>query len=195
VIGLGWGWLFVRTRLRALAQHGWVSGLVKRRDAWTFAHVLSGVSAGDFVLMYRGRLADFGLLANGRFSYIVLTGASRSYINFRLGPRSASVKDHGLGAGGFGGDGEDRLLESYLVIEGEDIQNVVFERYEVVISQRGEAKLNAALEAIGEAGALAASTPRRRSLRFTLPWSPWTYVMIRVGNVPGGQVSGKGELA
>jgi hypothetical protein len=192
--GLVWGLLFVRTPLRTLAQHGWVSGLVKRKRAWTFTHVLSGVSAGDFVLIYRGRLEDFGLLANGRFSYIVLTEASRSYLNFKHGPRSASVEDHGLGAGGFGVDGDDRLLESYLVIEGEDIQNAVFERYEVVLSRRGEAKLNAALEAIGQGDVVPHSDLRTRSLRFTLPWSPWRYVMIRIGTVPGGQVNGTREL-
>jgi hypothetical protein len=193
MIGLVWGWLFVRTRLRTLAQHGWVSGLVKRRHAWTFAHVLSGVSAGDFVLMYRGRLEDFGLLANGRFSYIVLTEASRSYMNFKFGPRSASAQDRGLGSGGFGVDGDDRLLESYLVIEGEDIQNAVFERYEVVLSRRGEAKLDAALQAIEETEATPARVVHhKRTVRFTLPWSPWTYVVIRIGSVPGGQVGGPG---
>jgi hypothetical protein len=195
-IGLIWGWLFVRTQLRGLAQHGWVSGLVKRKHAWTFTHVLSGVSVGDFVLMYRGRLEDFGLLANGRFSYIVLTEASRSYLSFKHRPISASVEDHGLGAGGFGVDGDDRLLESYLVIEGEDIQNAVFERYEVVLSRRGEAKLDAALEAIGKADAMPGlSVARRRSLRFTIPWSPWTYVIVRIGTVPGGRVAGNRELA
>lgn len=192
LIGLVWGWLFVRTRLRGLAQHGWVAGLAKRKGAWTFAHVLSGVSVGDFVLVYRGWLEDFGLLANGRFSYIVLTEPSRSYMHFKSRPRSASVNDHSLGAGGFGTDGEDRLLESYLVIEGEDIQNAVFERYEVVLSRNGEAKLNAALKAIGVTAMEMPPKAHHRTVRFTLPWSPWTYVVIRIGRVPGGQV---GETA
>lgn len=144
-IGLFWGWLFVRTRLRALAQHGWVAALARGKHAWTFVHVVSGVSVGDFVLMYRGRLEDFGLLANGKFSYIVLREASRSYMQFRHAPRTASAADHDLGTGGFGAEGEHRLLDSYLVIEGEDIQNAVFERYEVVLSSRGEARLKAAL--------------------------------------------------
>ncbi|HEY0018915.1 MAG TPA: hypothetical protein VGC13_21625 [Longimicrobium sp.] len=194
-IGWVWGWIFVRTRLRGLAQHGWVAGLAKGKQAWTFVHVVSGVSVGDFVLLYRGRLEDFGLLANGRFSYIVLTEASRSYMHFRHAPRSASVRDHELGVGGFGMDGDDRLLDSYLVIEGEDIQNAVFERYEVVLSQRGEAKLDAALERLGDVPpALAPAQvpqPRSRTLRFTLPWRPWRYVALRFGNVPGSQVKGR----
>jgi hypothetical protein len=188
-VGWLWGWIFVRTRLRLLAQHGWVAGLAKRKDAWTFVHVISSVSVGEFVLMYRGRLEDFGLLANGRFSYIVLREASRSYMQFRFAPRSASAEDHHLGVGGFGVDGADRLLDSYLVIEGEDIQNAVFERYEVILSPRGEAKLDAALERFGDGAARAQQAPRSRTLRFTLPWSPWTYVALRIGSVPAAHVN------
>lgn len=149
LLGLVWGWLFLATPVRTLAQHGWVAGLVRRRRAWTLAHVMSRVAVGNHVLIYRGKLADFALLANGRFAYVVLTEPIRSYLDFRFGPRS-TAPDHRLEGGGYGTGESEELLESYLVIEGDDIQNVVFERYEIVLSSRGEARLEQELNRLDE---------------------------------------------
>lgn len=189
LLGLVWGWLFAHTELRSVAQHGWVTRLVQRRHSWAFAYVVSKVAADGKVLVYRGRLEDFGMMANGRFAYIVLTEPSRGYLDLRPDPPVLVDARHPLGAGGFGGGGGDALLESYLVIEGEAVENAIFERYEVRVTHGGLAYLSNALGRIdGYASTETEPRPSRTlRLRFLLPWAPWRYIAIRSGaaKIPG----------
>lgn len=189
LLGLAWGWLFAHTALRKVAQHGWVTRLAQRRRSWAFAYVMSKVAVEGKVLLYRGRLEDFGMTANGRFAYNVLAEPSRGYLDLRPDP-PVMGEGHPLGADGFGAASGDALLESYLVIEGEDVENAVFKRYEVRVSPDGLADLATALRGLDTAGASADERRRARTLRFrfTLPWAPWRYIAIRSGSakIPGG---------
>jgi hypothetical protein len=127
-------------KLRFLAQHHWVYSL-SVDDKYTVAYVMTHVQHEERVLMYRGFLKSFHLQRDGRFSYLVLTDVRRFYM--QLGPEFAvtSHKDawRQIGETTRAGEKEElnqsrehrRWDETYFVIEGEDIANVVFDRYAV----------------------------------------------------------------
>ncbi|HEX8392915.1 MAG TPA: hypothetical protein VF665_11205 [Longimicrobium sp.] len=183
LLGLLWGWLFAHTGLRVAAQHGWVARLAQRPRSWAFAYVTSKVVAEGKMLVYRGRLEDFGMMANGRFAYIVLTDPSRGYVDLRADPPLVVDARQPMGADGYGVGTPDALLESYLVIEGEDVESAVFERYELKVSSAGLGELSDALQRMGKPGGAGAENGPLRTLRLrcTLPWAPWRYVVIRFG--------------
>ena len=60
--------------LRFLAEHDWALDLPPRPwEGHTYAYVFTRISHGGRHLVYEGRVGNFGLLANGQFSYIVIT--------------------------------------------------------------------------------------------------------------------------
>jgi hypothetical protein len=87
--------------------------------------------------MYKGFLRAFGLQQDGRFSYLVLTTPARLYLN--MAPDSAYTSDPASqrligeqSEGAIMGPAEltrHRTRErSYLVIKGDEVANVVFDR-------------------------------------------------------------------
>lgn len=132
------GKLAIKGWLRGLTQHTWIYDL-SVSDNFTIAYVLTHVRHEDHILMYQGFLKAFGLQRDGRFSYVVLTDVMRGYMYMMSQKPSTSPKDAwqpigasgvmipGLGAAEKTYRRKDR---SYLVIEGEDIANIVFDRLE-----------------------------------------------------------------
>lgn len=141
---LGWctGHLIIRGKLGFLVQHRWAYKLSV--DKLTTAWVMTHVREGPRVLAYRGFLRYFHLKRDGTFSYVVLENVRRGYIELADdGPRASD-------SGSWPVMGQstrlrDRLEqrsegrryeESLFAIEGEDIANIVFDRYEVAFDIR-----------------------------------------------------------
>lgn len=135
-VGLGalYGWLVSSRRIRGFSRHRWVYDLSV--DGLTYAYVLTNVRQQELVLLYRGFLRAFGLQQDGRFSYIVLTDVTRSYLKLAptgsgtVGIASPRVMGSSTPGGGVAipSDAAPRKrLKSLFVIEGEDIANAVFD--------------------------------------------------------------------
>ena len=129
-----YGWLVSSSRIRGFSRHHWIYDLTV--DGLTYAYVLTHVRQEERVLLYRGFLRAFGLLQDGRFSYIVLSDVTRSYL--RLSTSGSETEGMGLtkviGSSAVGGAvvtpvdvSPRKRLKSLFVIEGQDIANAVFD--------------------------------------------------------------------
>lgn len=138
--GYATGTLIVTGRLRFLAQHRWIYDLkVDDTDVLVVAYILSNVAHEGRHVVYRGFLKAFGLQRDGRFSYLVLSNVVRYYLTLESGgPATSPPADwHVIGATiddenqplSLTGGGRRQVDRSYLVIEGEDVANVIFDRY------------------------------------------------------------------
>lgn len=109
-------------------------------DEYTVAYVLTNVRHDERVLMYRGFLKAFGLRQDGRFAYLVLTDVVRYFLFVDGESPHTTAREHwrliGSSSGDRAGDpvghkfANRRRASTYLVIEGEDVANVVFDRLE-----------------------------------------------------------------
>jgi hypothetical protein len=139
---MGWfsGWMVVSGRWRFLSRHPWVYSL-RLQGNLTIAYVMSDVQCDHRVLMYQGFLQSFGLRSDGRFSYVILSDPVRYYMLLESdAPRTTSKnKWLAIGAGEPGTrslssklevDGAHRI-STFLALEGDNIANVVFERFEI----------------------------------------------------------------
>lgn len=88
--------------------------------------------------MYKGFLKALHLKRDGTFSYVVLSHVTKLFLvldgDAPATTPMASWRAVGTSVHGVGDEqdvGTRQLRESLLVIEGEDIANVVFDRYEV----------------------------------------------------------------
>jgi hypothetical protein len=140
-IGAGLGNAIRRGHFRFLAQHRWVLDLpLPQAASHTYAHVLTRISHEGRQLVYRGRVEQFGLLANGQFSYVVLSGTHRAYMRLLEGASVMDSKPHPIGTGAnVSPSGQGRRLKSLFVVEGPDIANVIFDSYAVDIRAEPEA--------------------------------------------------------
>jgi hypothetical protein len=140
IAGLGVGYGTAKGAVRGpftfLLEHRWVYELTPpkgARAASTYAHVLTKIQDSGRIVMYRGPLHQFGLQNDGRFSYLVLRRAERFYLE--LGPEkpvTTATRAMVIGATRTKGDVE-RLAQSreidFLYVAGQEISNVVFERF------------------------------------------------------------------
>lgn len=129
--------------------------LLPRQISYTVAFVLTDIQHEDRRVLYRGRLLDFSLAPDGKFSYLVLLNAYRHYMLFKEGFRYPLTTEPGppIGSTQHAEHGMRRDL-SLLVVEGRNIVNAVFERYVIESSAAGKRKLKESL---------AAQTPARRT--------------------------------
>jgi hypothetical protein len=134
--GIKAGKMIVDGRLRFLAKHDWIYDLVEPDDSsYTVAYVVTNVRADDRVLMYRGFLQEYCFTAEGKVSYLVLVHAARYYLKLeerRPRPSSARnwlsvVKERSIT------DGAPEREWSYMVLEGQNIANVVFDRFHLTL--------------------------------------------------------------
>jgi len=133
-LGATTGWLIVRGPLRRLAKHRWVYDLIDDNPGnLTLAYVLTTVQNGASVLMYRGFLKAFALAPDGRFSYLVLSECYRYLMD--LSPPSPTTTPQSewreIGASSGIDQSGSSAISNVLVVEGEDIANVVFDRVRV----------------------------------------------------------------
>ncbi len=136
-VGLGWvyGRLVSHGALRQLSRHPWAHEL--NVTGMTIAHVMTHLKHDDRYLVYKGFLRAFGLQKDGRFSYIILSGATRSYLQMLPGASMMSPIDDQRTIGESTPGNRVPLPNSpstrrerrasMFVIEGEDAANVVFD--------------------------------------------------------------------
>ena len=139
-IGFFTGKLIVLGPLRFLAKHGWIYNLIEvNKDAYTLAYVLTNIRVDDRILIYRGFLNEFCFTKEGKISYLALTNCSRYYLKLgKKKPETSAQRDWIVIGTTSDNQGNDFLFEkqwSYMVIEGEDIANVVFDRYTMLLSK------------------------------------------------------------
>jgi hypothetical protein len=101
LVGFGLGYLVaigvLRGPLRFLAMHQWVYDVLdaSRKGGIVTAYVMTTVSEDGKTLMYRGRLKEFFLGADGKVSYVILKNCARFYMVFgQDGPNTS--KQFGL---------------------------------------------------------------------------------------------------
>lgn len=138
--GVALGYAFGRwlvPKIPGFAPHPWVLELGEGEDL-TAAYVLTHVKQDERILAYHGFLKTFALKRDGTFAYVVLKDAERGYMILNKEAPEVqplgSWRPIGATAGSISNrpryhDGR-RLMRRYLSIEGEDIANLVFERYE-----------------------------------------------------------------
>jgi hypothetical protein len=146
--GLIAGKLVIQGPFRFLAKHNWIYDLIDVDDnAYTLAYVLTNIRDGDRVLMYRGLLQEYFFSPEGKLSYLVLIGCSGYYLRLDpKKPRTSSIDDWlriGTGRGNKGATSSE-MQWSYLVIEGDKVANVVFDRYRVTLTEEGLTALETA---------------------------------------------------
>ena len=139
-------------RLRWLAQHEWVLDLpVKTELGYTYAYVLTHIQHEGKRVLYRGVLDTFGIEATGRFSYVVIKEPRRSYLRLEEESPRVDVAPHLIGAAAVDSDErKGRKSASYFAIEGEDIANVVFDRYDLYASKENREELTRMLKELNE---------------------------------------------
>lgn len=160
-VALGWlvGHRVVKGNFSFLTQHRWVYKL-SLGDRLTTAWVLTNIREGNRVLMYRGFPRAFHLKRDGTFSYVVLEHVRRGYLV--LGEKAPFASESGrwppMGQSTRTQERTDpiahrrRYVESLFAIEGEDIANVVFDRYSLAFSlDLSDAVLTAAMRSAMDA--------------------------------------------
>ncbi|MEP7347673.1 MAG: hypothetical protein ABI877_20555 [Gemmatimonadaceae bacterium] len=136
-LGAAYGKLVSSKRFNKFTKHAWVYDLAA--DGLTYAHVMTNVRQGNLVLMYKGFLRAAGLRLDGKFSYLVLRDVTRYYMRLDDAGPVTSEPAHQRPIGQSTGTATDQILVDHqrvpssalFVIEGEDLQNVVFERLAV----------------------------------------------------------------
>lgn len=134
LLGALYGWLIATRRIRGSSRHNWIYSLSV--DGLTYAYVLTNVSFEDRILMYRGFLRAFGLQQDGKFSYIVLTDVARMYMRLaETGSETSGIDIQKVIGASTPGQvilpaeptKPKKRVQSFFVIEGEDISNAVFD--------------------------------------------------------------------
>ncbi len=140
-----------RTGIQLFWKHKWTYDLtVENRDGNPLlVFVLTRIRHEHRVLIYRGFLREFFVASNGQISYLVLKGVSSYYL--LLNDHSAVTSEredwHRIG-GGHRTSGSEPFLpfpdtevelrddkEGYMVIHGQDIENVIFDRMDITESE------------------------------------------------------------
>ena len=160
-VGLGFGIGYVTSKaaiagpLDFLLEHRWVYQLTiatASRFAPSYAYILTKLSHEGRYVIYKGPLYQFGLRQDGRFAYLVLRQAERFYLH--LGPDKPTTIGPGAVIGSTRTAGNvDELFQSreidFLYVNGDEIANVMFERYGFLTP----ASITETLRAIGRAQA------------------------------------------
>jgi hypothetical protein len=156
VVGFAFGALvavgIVNGWLRFLAKHKWIYDVIDRgrKGGIVTAFVMTTTIENGKVLMYRGRLHEVFLIADGKISYVILKNCARFYMNF--GEEAPTI---GKQLELFDGSTKRRVWD-YLLIDGENIANILFDPSAETIRTSGEG-----LKALQEEIALQREKQRR----------------------------------
>src|SRR5262249_34556041 len=153
--GLGLGALaamgVVSGPLRFLATHKWIYDIIDadRKGRIVTAFVMTNTTQNNRVLMYRGRVQELFLGADGKLSYIALRNCARYYMMFE---GTEPMTSNQLELFGTKQRTRSTALSAFLLIDGSNIANVLFDSSpEIIESAEGERALDEALEAIRRA--------------------------------------------
>jgi len=148
--GYGVSMLIIKGPLREIIRHGWIYDLVNaaREGGPIHAYVLTNIQSEKRILMFRGYLKTYFFDTNGKISYLILREVERYYMN--LGEEQATTTSSMKI-----GDNNEDLNQikhdsewSIMMISGENIANVMFERHAISYSKAGKVKLEQALKEV-----------------------------------------------
>ncbi|UGY27183.1 hypothetical protein HU675_0010720 [Bradyrhizobium septentrionale] len=148
--GIGLGMIvaigIVTGPLRFIVKHKWAYDLIDRdrRSGITTVYVMTATTEDNKVLMYRGRLHEFLLQEDGKLSYVILKDCARYYMNF-ADPELSTGTQLDI----FRGATAQRRVWDYLMIDGGNIANVLFDPSAQTIkaTDEGTKALQAAIKA------------------------------------------------
>jgi len=117
-VGIVSGWL------RFLAKHKWIYDIVDRgrKGGIVTAFVMTNTVENGNVLMYSGRVHDIFLLPDGKISYVTLKNCARFFMSF-----SGDAPKTGPHLDLFDGQKSYRRVWDYLLIDGDNIANILFD--------------------------------------------------------------------
>jgi hypothetical protein len=118
----------------------------ERLQTVTVAYAVTDIVHQERYLLYRGLLKAFGLSRDGRPQYLVLSNVLRSYMLLGASASATSADWHAIGSSD---NSRTKLpgarLSSYLVLSGDHVLNVVFDRHAFTETRAGIRALDAAL--------------------------------------------------
>lgn len=129
----------VAGHLKGLSVHRWIYDLIPDDEHLVYAHVLTNLHHNGRIVVYRGFLHHFYFTKDGKVSYLVLSNCSRYYLllNEQAIDTSPTAQWSRIGHthGNLTADPESRL-STFMMIEGENIANVVFDRHRAAVLTR-----------------------------------------------------------
>ena len=136
-VGQWTGKRIITGKLRFLAQHNWIYSLLEtdqKKDLFPIAYVMTKIdhssSNHKYILMYKGYLQEFYISANGHISYLILQNCARYFL--KIEDETPVVTDSNklreITSQHAPTNATDAGEWPYLMIEGEEIANVVFDR-------------------------------------------------------------------
>jgi hypothetical protein len=135
----------VRGWLRFLAKHKWIYDVIDRgrKGGIVTAFVMTTTVEDGKVLMYRGRIHEIFLLPDGKISYVILKNCARFYMTF-----GAEAPTTGKQLELFQGSDLHRRIWDYLLIDGNNIANILFDPSpeKIRASEEGRRALKEALQ-------------------------------------------------
>ena len=136
-VGQWTGKHIITGKLRFLAQHNWIYSLLEtdqKKDVFPIAYVMTKIDHvsknNKFIIMYKGYLKEFYISPNGHISYLILQNCARYFLKIQDDEPIASnpAKLREITSQHAPTNATDSGEWPYLMIEGEEIANVVFDR-------------------------------------------------------------------
>lgn len=156
--GIVSGWL------RFLARHKWIYDVVDRdrQGGIVTVFVMTTTIEDGKALMYRGRLHDVFLRPDGKIAYVTLKNCSRYFMSF-----AGAVPETGDPVDLFAGQNPLRRIWDYLLIDGDNIANILFDPSSETIQATapGFKALEQALQDIRQRPRTGAQVPDGSSVR------------------------------
>lgn len=150
LIGLAFGCLLATAIIRGclpfLAVHKYINTISRsmRGGGLVTAYVMTTTVENNRALMYKGVLEEFYLSPEGKFIYLVLKRCSRFYMSFEEAfPRTGEQ----MQLFGTGQDDRPDQIWDYLLIDGTNIANVLFDpSVQIQSTPEGDEALRKAVE-------------------------------------------------
>lgn len=149
--GLGAGclfsWAITRGLLQFLATHKWINQVMwSMKKGLVTAYIMTTIKENKRVLMYKGILAEFYLSPDGKFTYLILKSCSRFFMKFEEDAPTTTVQLQLFGAGQ---DHRPQQIWDYLLIDGSNVANVLFDPSpQIRETSAGGQLLNAEMDAL-----------------------------------------------
>src|ERR1700730_3231680 len=130
---------------RRFAMHKWVYDIIDydRKGRIVTAYIMTTMTEGNKVIMYKGRVQEFFLSPDGKLSYVVLKNCAKYCMKIEEGLETTKQQEILGGRPTFIG----QAVWDYFVIDGSKIANVLFDSSpEIRETSEGEEALRRALE-------------------------------------------------
>jgi len=186
ILGVVWGTGVVKNwkGFRRATQHQWVYRIRRQANQITFAYVLTDIQQDNRRLLYRGLLSDFALKDDGNFSYVVLEQPVRYYLVLTELKPVTSTDLPAIGATNPLAGVSGPKSNSFLLIEGGNIKNLVLDTYLLEVTEDSLEAVDAALRRTGPIAPEVASDPEMvetdgRTENPPSGVNPWEYWQAR----------------